>query len=120
MNRVRQVSIALILAAGLTLPAVAQAPVVTNPEARSRALQAVEQGSSGEAVRRDKAARAVAENRQREFAARLSDFADSWNRLIQQANKGGWSAKEARKTREAFERLVRSEGWIEGAEVGKQ
>jgi hypothetical protein len=45
----------------------------------------------------------------------VADFTNSWNKLIQVAGRGGWNAKEARKTRQAFERLVRCQAWIEDA-----
>jgi len=105
-------SAALILAAGLALPAPAQAPGgFVSPEDKSRELQAIEQRATHDTVQ--EAAKAEAEKRQREFTARVIDFTNSWNKLIQVAGRGGWNAKEARKTREAFERLVRCQAWIE-------
>jgi hypothetical protein len=109
----RVTAAALILAAGLALPAVAQAPGIVDPEARSRWLQAVEQS----AAREDQTANAEREKRQRDFNILLVDFTKSWNKLIQLAGRGGWNAKEARKTREAFERLVRCQAWIEDAKA---
>lgn len=95
----------------------AQAPGIVSPEARFRWLQAVEQSAARETVRPDKTANADAEGRQREFHILLADFARSWNKLIQLAGRGGWNAKEARKTREAFERLLRCQAWIEEAKA---
>ncbi len=93
----------------------AQAPGagVEDIQNRSRWLQAVEQNAALAASRQDKAAKAAVEKRQREFTVLLADFAGSWNKLMKLADRGGWNAKEAKKTRQAFERLVRSEGWIE-------
>lgn len=110
---------ALLLVAGLLSPAVAQAPLpgILNPDARSRWLQAVEDSASRDAAAKDEIVKANADKRQREFNLLLADFANNWNKLIQVAGKGGWSAKEARKTRQAFERLVRSEAWIEEAKA---
>jgi hypothetical protein len=104
---------ALILAAGLAMPAIAQAPGFLNPETRSRALQAIEHTAEYDAAHPDEAARALAEKRQRDFTILMADFASSWNKLVQVAGRGGWNAKDARKTREAFERLAHSDGWIE-------
>ncbi|HXN45776.1 MAG TPA: hypothetical protein VN893_03995 [Bryobacteraceae bacterium] len=109
---------ALILAAGLALPAAAQAPGFLNPETRSRELQAIEHTAEYDAAHPDEAARALAEKRQREFTILMADFANSWNKLVQVAGRGGWNAKEARKTREAFERLAHSKGWIEESKTG--
>jgi hypothetical protein len=109
---------ALILAAGLAMPAVAQAPGFLNPETRSRALQGIEHTAAWDAAHPNEAARALAEKRQREFTILMADFANSWNKLVQVAGRGGWNAKEARKTREAFERLAHSEGWIEESKAG--
>jgi hypothetical protein len=107
-------SAALILAAGLALPAPAQAPGgFASPEDKSRDLQAIQQRAAHDTVQ--EAAKADREKRQREFTARVVDFTNSWNKLIQVAGRGGWNAKEARKTREAFERLVRCQSWIEDA-----
>jgi hypothetical protein len=108
---------ALILAAGIALPAAAQAPGLLSPEARSRELQAMEQRAARDAARPNQEARASAEKRQREFDVLMADFAKSWNKLIQVAGRGGWNAKEARKTREAFERLVRCQAWIEAGKA---
>ena len=102
-----------MLAAGLALPAAAQAPGFLSPEVRSRQLQVIERTAAYEAAHPDEAAKALAEKRQRDFTILMADFANSWNRLVQVAGRGGWNAKEARKTREAFERLAHSEGWIE-------
>ena len=109
---------ALILAAGLTLPAAAQAPGFLSPEVHSRQLQAIERTAAYDAAHPDEAARADAEKRQREFSILMADFAHSWNKLVQVAGRGGWNAKDARKTREAFERLAHSEGWIEESKAG--
>ena len=103
---------ALILAAGLALPAPAQAPGgFASPEAKSREIQAIEQRAVRDTAH--EAAKADVEKRQREFNALLVDFTNSWNKLIKLSGRGGWNAKEARKTREAFERLAHSDGWIE-------
>jgi len=100
------------------MPAVAQAPGFLNPETRSRELQDIEHTAAWDAAHPDAAAKALAEKRQREFTILMADFANSWNKLVQVAGRGGWNAKEARKTREAFERLARSEGWIEESKAG--
>ncbi|HEY1204542.1 MAG: hypothetical protein ABSH46_04650 [Bryobacteraceae bacterium] len=109
----RVTAAALLLAAGLALPAVAQAPAIVSADAHFRWLQAVEQS----AAREDQTANAEREKRQREFNVLLVDFTKSWNKLIQLSGRGGWNAKEARKTREAFERLVRCQAWIEDAKA---
>ncbi len=56
---------------------------------------------------------AAAEKKKREFTLLMGDFVKSWNKLIQLAEKGAWDAKVAKKTRKAFEKLIKSEGWIE-------
>ncbi|HXN45778.1 MAG TPA: hypothetical protein VN893_04005 [Bryobacteraceae bacterium] len=105
-------SAALILAAGLALPAVAQAPGgFVSAEDKSRDLQAIQQRAAHDTAQ--EAAKTEAAKRQREFTARVVDFTNSWNKLIQVAGRGGWNTKEARKTREAFERLVHCQAWIE-------
>ncbi len=106
-----------MLAAGLALPAAAQVRGMVSPEARSRELQAMERRAARDAAHPNQAAKANAEKRQREFNVLLADFAKSWNKLIQVAGHGGWNAKEARKTREAFERLVRCQAWIEAGKA---
>ncbi len=107
-------SAALILAAVLVLPATAQAPGgFASPEDKSRDLQAIQQRAVRDTAQ--EAAKAEAEKRQREFTTRVVDFTNSWNKLIKLSGRGEWNAKEARKTREAFERLVRCQSWIEDA-----
>jgi hypothetical protein len=107
-------SAALILAAGLALPAPAQAPGgFVTPEDKSRELQAIQQRATHDTAR--EAAKADAEKRQREFSVLAVDFTNSWNKLIKLSARGEWNAKEARKTREAFERLVHCQAWIEDA-----
>ena len=75
----------------------------------------MERRAAREAAHPNEAAKIEAEKRQREFNVLMADFAKSWNKLIQVAGRGGWNAKDARKTRQAFERLAHSEGWIEEA-----
>ena len=113
----RQPALALVLATGLTHPVVAQSPSTTgaaNIMMRSRWLQEVEQRATHEALHkgsnRDKE---IAQERTQFFNARLADFTKSWNKLMKLADNGVWNAKEAKKTRQAFERLVKTEGWIE-------
>jgi hypothetical protein len=109
-----------MVVAGLVLPATAQAPSSSplDPEAHSRWLHAVEQNAAREGGQPNQAAQAEAQRRQHEFAALLSDFTKSWNKLMGLSSKGEWNAKEARKTRKAFERLVRSGAWIEEPQAG--
>lgn len=105
---------AALLAVIFCLPLRAQAPAPITPpnsiEVRSQALRALERDVAHNAVRKGAA---VDESRQRELLKRLTDFAESWNKLMTNAGKGVWNAKEARKTREAFERLIRSGAWVE-------
>ncbi len=105
-TRVIHISAALILAAGLISGADA-------PVDQSRSLSMLERNATEAPERARASAKADSQKRQRDFNARLFDFANAWNRLVKTSDKGGWNAKEAKKTREAFERLVRSEGWIE-------
>ena len=60
-----------------------------------------------------KADLAKLEKAQREFVERLAGFANAWNALMQVHEKGAWNAKQAREAHKAFERLVRSQGWVE-------
>jgi hypothetical protein len=55
----------------------------------------------------------AAQKRQLEFAQRVVEFTDTWNSLIQKCGKGTWSPKQAKAVRKAFERLLRTEGWME-------
>ena len=77
----------------------------------------MEQRAARDAARPNEEARASAEKRQREFDVLMADFAKSWNKLVQVSGRGGWNAKEARKTREAFERLVHCRAWIEAGKA---
>jgi len=104
---------AIILAGGLVLPAVAQAPASSDLQDRARRLQMIAEGDARATLRPNRDAKAEAEKRQREFNLLLVDFTKSWNRLMKSAGQGGWNAKDARKTREAFERLLHSGAWIE-------
>jgi hypothetical protein len=103
---------ALVLAAAFAMPIAAQSPAsrISGTEGRSQALRALEQESVHKVSSQESV---TAANRQQELTIRLADFANSWNKLIQNAQKGVWNAKEAKKTRKAFERLIHSEGWIE-------
>jgi len=108
--------VALILWAGLALPAMAQTPNAASQQSFDHWVTAIEQSAQRDAASGDKAARAAAQARLHEFNTLLADFADSWNKLISLSRRGGWSAKDARKTRLAFERLVHCEAWIEESE----
>ncbi len=103
----------LFLLIVIRLPAAAQKPVSGPPvpDAVTKPLHDYEQSLSRTAP--PKKDEATAERRQRELTSRLADFANSWNKLVQLAEKGVWNAKQAAKTRKAFERLVQAEGWIE-------
>ena len=118
----RRAHAAFILALGLTLPAASQAPGTSpyTPEQRSQALRMMEQRAFWESGRHASAGSAAAERRQSEFNSRLIEFTTEWNHLIQSSEHGEWNAKAARKTREAFERLARSEGWIESPAPGSK
>lgn len=100
----------LIVCAALGLPSAAQTP---SAESRSRALQTLEQDARRDAVNEKTAKAAAAETLRHEMQSKLADFANAWNKLVMTVEKGGWNAKQARKTRECFERLVRTSGWIE-------
>jgi hypothetical protein len=111
-----RVAVTLLLIALLAVPLAAQAPgpgISPDPAARSQALRSLEQASLGDNARKDKAAAASAERAQHELTQHLADFANAWNKLITLAEKGVWNAKQAAKTRKAFDKLVHSEGWIE-------
>ncbi len=84
-----------------------------DPVARARALETVQQATLDDAARKKKLDAASAECAQRELNDRLADFANAWNKLITLAQKGVWNAKQAAKTRKAFDKLVHSAGWIE-------
>jgi hypothetical protein len=114
--RLRVRAAAALLLFSLAFPAAAQGPFANpprppDPASRSRALQALERSSARDASRRNEAR--VTENNQRELDGRLAEFANSWNKLMGLAEKGVWNAKQAKKTREAFERLIKAQGWIE-------
>jgi hypothetical protein len=55
----------------------------------------------------------ASEKREREFSQRMAEFASNWNALVKQTGQGTWNAKQAEKTRKAFEKLIHSEGWLE-------
>jgi len=44
---------------------------------------------------------------------KFDDWAGPWNALMKVREKGVWSARQARQAHKAFERLVRSQGWVE-------
>ncbi len=102
-----------VLAAGQS-PSGATVP---NPDARADALHKWEAAADHKSVKKEAAAD---ERRQNELYGKLSEFAESWNRLMQLAQKGVWNAKQAKKTREAFERLVRSNAWTEDTKVAQK
>jgi hypothetical protein len=112
----RTLAVAAVLSAALALPSVAQAPLSSRfptPQDRSTRLQALEREATLQPGRRAAREEDEAAKRQREFTARMAEFANCWNKLILGAQKGTWNAKAAAKTRKAFERLVHSQGWIE-------
>ena len=53
------------------------------------------------------------QKRQLEFAQRLEEFTNTWNALVHNCDKGVWNPKQAKAVRKAFERLTRTEGWME-------
>ncbi len=102
-----------LLAGAVIFPAAAQRPGAPDAQTivdRSRALHVLEQEAQRPPRKKDDTA---AQWRQRELSGRLAAFAESWNKLIKGAENGVWNAKQAKKTREAFEHLVKSQGWIE-------
>lgn len=103
----------MLLAALCALPLGAQSPVRDSPKnpdnPRSAVLRDLDHVSEREQARE----RAADEKRQREFMERLTEFATAWNALMKVCEKGVWSSKEARHAHKAFERLVRSQGWVE-------
>ncbi len=108
----------LLLAAFCTaLPLAAQAPnpgaVARDVAARSQALQSLERVSLSTEAQKHQAAAADSERAQRDLTKRLTDFANAWNKLITLAEKGVWNAKQAAKTRQLFDKLIHSSGWIE-------
>jgi hypothetical protein len=104
---------AMLLPAMVVVSSAAQLPtrdVPPSPDSnRSAALHALEQV----AERGKKADRAKVEKANLEFNERMTEFASAWNALIKVCEKGVWSAKQARQAHKAFERLVRSQGWVE-------
>ena len=103
----------LLMTLVLAMPAAGQKPVTgmpPSPDAVTKPLHDYEQAVSRTAPPKHDGSE---DRRQRELTSRLADFAISWNKLIQLAEKGVWNAKQAEKTRKAFDRLVRAEGWIE-------
>ena len=109
-----------LLSVCLVMPLAGQAPVSRvppNPDARARALYSLER-SARESARKKEAA--DARRRQYELRNRLAEFANSWNKLMQLAEKGVWNARTAHETRKAFERLTRTEGWIEEPAVASR
>ncbi len=104
---------AALLAGALTLPIGAQGPTgrLVTIEDRSRALHSLETEVASRASQKKNTA--IAEHQQRELSERLAEFAGSWNKLMKGAENGVWNAKEAKKTRQAFERLTHTPGWIE-------
>jgi hypothetical protein len=53
------------------------------------------------------------ETNDREFREHVAEFANAWNALMQDGEKGLWNPKHAHQTRKAFERLIHSKGWVE-------
>ena len=104
-----------LLAAICAAPLGAQLPARGSPanpdNPRTAALRDLDHVSERQKARE----RAADEKRQREFMERLTEFATAWNALMKVCEKGVWSAKEARHAHKAFERLVRSEGWVENS-----
>ncbi len=102
-----------LLAGAVVFPAAAQRPGAPDSQTivdRSRALHVLEQEASRQPHNKEDAA---VQWRQHELTGRLAAFAESWNKLIKGAENGVWNAKQAKKTRQAFERLVKAQGWIE-------
>jgi uncharacterized protein (DUF2342 family) len=101
-----------LVAAFCELPIAAQSPArLANTESRSAALSDLENVPEREKVRD----RSASEKREREFVARLAEFAKAWNELIKLSEKGVWNPKQAKAAHQAFDRLVSSQGWIEGS-----
>ncbi len=96
------------------LPLGAQSPVRDHPantDNRGAALDDLDKvPERGKA--RD---RTASEKREREFVARLAEFAKAWNELIKLSEKGVWNPKQAKLAHRAFERLISSQDWIETA-----
>ncbi len=88
-------------------------PSPPDPAARSRALEALEHSAAAAGAKDMDNETRAAKNNQRELDGRLAEFANSWNKLMTLAEKGIWNARQAKKTRQAFERLIRSQGWVE-------
>ncbi len=105
-----------VLAIALVCPAAAQSPRPSAVEDASRPPRAVNHSIAVDsAVKRLQGFKPnnSSKTRQDEFSSRIRVFAQSWNRLMRGAEKGVWKIEDAIKARKAFERLVRSEGWVE-------
>lgn len=106
----------MLLLACFPDPSSAQLPgvgVPRNPDGgRSAALHDLDRLPE----RSQKAEHAKTAKAEREFLERLADFAKAWNALMKVREDGVWSAKQARRAHKAFERLVRSQGWVENPE----
>lgn len=94
------------------LPIAAQSPArLATTESRSAALSDLDNVPQREKARD----RSTTEKREREFVARLAEFAKAWNDLIKLSEKGIWNPKQAKAAHQAFDRLVSSQAWIEGS-----
>ncbi|MGE5646905.1 MAG: hypothetical protein ACM336_14050 [Acidobacteriota bacterium] len=78
-------------------------------DARAAALRDLQRVPERQEARK----RAAVEKREREFVERMATFATAWNELVKGSEKGLWSAKHAKEAHKAFDRLVRTEGWVE-------
>jgi hypothetical protein len=100
----------LLVAAFCGMPVAAQSPArPANTENRSASLN--DNVAEPEKARD----RSASEKREREFIARLAEFAKAWNELIKLSEKGVWNPKQAKAAHQAFDRLVSSQAWFEGS-----
>jgi len=110
----RKTAASLLLAVVSSAPLVAQyggsgAPSIADGLARTRQLVEMQVAHPELADRK----RLIAEKRKLEFSGRLTEFTNSWNSLMESKSHGKWNPKRAKAARKAFERLVRTPGWLE-------
>jgi hypothetical protein len=108
----------LLIFMGTVLRTAAQAPAgyasheYFDTTARAHMAMEMQRRSRGQAVDRKKLS---AEKRRLEFVQRVATFTSVWNTLMESGAKGVWNPKQAKAAREAFDRLVKADGWFETA-----
>lgn len=110
--------VALLIFMGTVLRMAAQSPAgyasreYFDTAARAHMVMEMQRRSHGKADDRKKL---KAERLKLEFAERVAEFTNVWNTLMENGAKGVWNPKQAKAAREAFDRVVKSDGWLETA-----